>query len=133
MRIVGIDARNRLHAAPTRVQAVTGPCTFTVHGRVPAKISGEPLQTLLGRSKVCRVNGSFVTDVNWAALAAALRAEFAAKLSALEHAVRVGVVSAREGAPAPVRPGVHEACVSPCSLTRMRHLRCDEPEAPTSQ
>ena len=91
MRIVGIDARNRLHAGPTRVQAVTGPCTFTVLGRVPAKISGEPLQTLLGRSKVCRVNGSFVTDVNWAALVAALRAEFAAKLSALERAVRVTV------------------------------------------
>jgi hypothetical protein len=91
MRIVGIDARNRLHAGPTRVQAVTGPCTFTVHGRVPAKISGEPLQTLLGRSKVCRVNGSFVTDVNWAALVAALRAEFAAKFSALERAVRVTV------------------------------------------
>ena len=49
------------------------------------------MQTLLGRSKVCRVNGSFVTDVNWAALVAALRAEFAAKFSALERAVRVTV------------------------------------------
>jgi hypothetical protein len=52
--IKGIDPRNRLQAQPTRVLTVTGPTTFTLQGNVPRKISGVPLPSLLGRSKVAQ-------------------------------------------------------------------------------
>jgi hypothetical protein len=53
MNIKGIEPQNRLHAGPKLVLEVTGACSFVVQGHVPKKISGMPLNTFFGRSKVC--------------------------------------------------------------------------------
>jgi len=85
MSIKGIEVQNRVHNGPKRVIEVTGPLTYVVEGQVPKKISGASLNSLFGRSKVSRINGSFVTDIDWVAQIAALRAIFAAKKEALTN------------------------------------------------
>jgi hypothetical protein len=83
INIKGIEPQSRVHAGPKRVLEVNGPSTFTVEGHVPKKISGAPLNSLLGRSKVWRINGSFVTDVDWGAQVVALGQHFTDKMEAL--------------------------------------------------
>jgi len=57
-----------------RVLEVTGVDKFVVGSNVPKKIDGERIGGMLyGRSRVQRVNGSFLTDVDWTTVVSSFR------------------------------------------------------------
>mmetsp|Transcript_18718 Transcript_18718/g.42888 ORF Transcript_18718/g.42888 Transcript_18718/m.42888 type:complete len:129 (-) Transcript_18718:7-393(-) len=112
-----------MKASMQRVLEVTAADKFVVGSNVPKKIDGERIGGMLyGRSRVQRVNGSFVTDVDWAAVVSSFRSK--AKESARGREGRVSweelLARAKEQ---------QEAMLTRCSLVYAGNQRAQETRA----
>ncbi|KAJ1494147.1 hypothetical protein T484DRAFT_1766719, partial [Baffinella frigidus] len=80
LNLKGVDPRHACHEGHKRI------------GQVPARLSGKHLVSIIsGRSRCSRVNGSFVTDIDWLASKKAFGEAFEEKLSSVTSMTAQGV------------------------------------------